>query len=94
MAISWAANLLHFHLNKLFKNMVCILALLGFGYFSKNWAIFAPKSSSHPVSRTNFTNVNDPKRARLSAVFKHQPTGGRNWKLISPIFFPRLRNFF
>jgi hypothetical protein len=29
MAIPWATNLLHFHLDELFKNMVCILALLG-----------------------------------------------------------------
>jgi hypothetical protein len=64
--------------------MVCILALLGLGYFSKNWAIFVPKSSSHPVSRTNFTNVNDPLRARLNAVYKHQATG--SW--FRPNFFP------
>jgi hypothetical protein len=29
MAIPLATNLSHFHLNELFKNMVCILALLG-----------------------------------------------------------------
>jgi hypothetical protein len=29
MAIPWATNLLQFYLNELFKNMVCILALLG-----------------------------------------------------------------
>jgi hypothetical protein len=29
MAIPLATNLLHFYLNELFKNMVCILALLG-----------------------------------------------------------------
>jgi hypothetical protein len=29
MAIPWAKNLSHFHLNKLFKNMVCIMALFG-----------------------------------------------------------------
>jgi hypothetical protein len=29
MANLWATNTLHFHLNKLFKNMVCILVLFG-----------------------------------------------------------------
>jgi hypothetical protein len=29
MAVAWATNLFHFHLNKLFKNVFCILALFG-----------------------------------------------------------------
>jgi len=29
MAVPWATNLLYFHLNKLFKNVFCILELFG-----------------------------------------------------------------
>ena len=62
MAIPWATNLFHFHLNKLFKKMVsnltlfCLATFVGFdilfdnlfGYFQKNWAIFS-KTSGHPA---------------------------------------------
>ncbi len=51
MAIPWATNLFHFHLNKLFK-MVSNLALFCLATvlatFKKNWVIFS-KSSGHPV---------------------------------------------
>ncbi len=46
MAIPWGTNLIHFHLNKLLLNMVCILALLALATalatFQKNWPIFVP----------------------------------------------------
>jgi hypothetical protein len=45
MVNSWATNLLHFHLNKLFKNMVCILELFSLATvlatFQKIGRIFA-----------------------------------------------------
>jgi hypothetical protein len=50
MAIPWATNLLHFHLNKPFKNGFYFgFVLFGncFGYFSKNWVIFS-NSSGRP----------------------------------------------
>ncbi len=54
MATNWATNLLNFHLNKLFKNMVCIVALFGLAtvlatFPKKIWPIF-PQSSDHPMA--------------------------------------------
>jgi len=60
MAIPWATNLLHFHLNKLFKNgYLFVIVLFGklFGYISKNWAIFS-KSSGHSGDKVKqFFNI-------------------------------------
>jgi hypothetical protein len=53
MDIPWATNLLHFHQNKLFKNMFCILALYGLATVLatfKRIGQFFPKSSGHPVT--------------------------------------------
>ncbi len=41
MAIPWATNLLHFHLNKLFKNGFKFGIIL-FGYFKKELGDFFP----------------------------------------------------
>jgi hypothetical protein len=53
-----AASLLHFQLNKLFKNMVCILALCGLATvlatFQKILGNFFFKSSGHPVRGAGF----------------------------------------
>jgi hypothetical protein len=60
MATYWATNLLHFHLNKLFKNMVCIVALFGLATvlatFQKIWPIFPPIFWS-PWYHTHSTQV-------------------------------------
>jgi hypothetical protein len=59
MAIPWATNLLHFHLNKPFKKWFIIGNILFgncFVYFSKNWAIFS-KSSGHPELDRNNGNL-------------------------------------
>jgi len=53
MAIPWATSLLYLHLNKLFKNMIYNLALVGLAIvlatFQKiGW--FFSKSSGHPAS--------------------------------------------
>jgi hypothetical protein len=58
MAVPLATNLLHFHLNKLFKSVFCILALFGLAAvlatFQKNGRFYF-KSSGHPG--TNNTTV-------------------------------------
>jgi hypothetical protein len=62
MVTPLATSLLHFLLNKLFKNMVCILALFGLATvlatFQKHWAFFS-KSSGHPVRGAGFRNCFD-----------------------------------
>jgi hypothetical protein len=58
MVTPLATSLLHFQLNKLFKNMVCILALFGLATvlatFQKNIGQFFSKSSGHPVRGAGF----------------------------------------
>jgi hypothetical protein len=54
MAVPWASNLLHFHLNKLFKNVFCILALFGLAAglaTFQNIGRFFSKSSGHPDAK-------------------------------------------
>jgi hypothetical protein len=49
MVTPLVASLLHFHQYKVFKNMVCILALFGlFWLLFKTWGDFFSKSSGHP----------------------------------------------
>jgi hypothetical protein len=54
MAVPWATHLLHFHLNKLFRNVFCILALFGLATVLATFqkiGQFYSKSSCHPGSQ-------------------------------------------
>jgi hypothetical protein len=61
MAIPWAAHLLHFHLNKLFKKWFliwhyCVWQLIWL-LFKKNWVIFFQIIWSHWLKVASIINI-------------------------------------
>jgi hypothetical protein len=69
MAIPWATNLLHFHINKLFKfvnlALFCLLTVLA--TFLKNWVIFS-KSSGHPVWHRQMLDIASVKKIKFKRL--------------------------